>query len=83
MFSMELDLGFQGNLSIKQNFIDQISSKTFIRAKNMYGIKGKQYLKNLYHIPKIKMGRMSFTEPVLQEDTLEFFKDSVFVENGR
>jgi predicted aspartyl protease len=81
-FTMALDLGFQGNLAIAQDLIDQISLKTFIRTKPMYGIRGKQYPTNLYSIPKIKIGAMSFTQPILEEETAEFIKDGVFVENG-
>ncbi len=82
LFSMELDLGFRGDLSLQSRFINQISPKTFIKTKPMYGIRGKKHLNNLYQIPKVKIGGMAFFESVLQEDSAEFVKNSVFVKNG-
>ncbi len=81
-FSMELDLGFQGDLTLTKQWIDLISSKSFIREKPMYGIRGKQYPTNLYRIPNMQIGKMTFFEPVLQESSSEFTKESTFVQNG-
>ncbi|HEX2583477.1 MAG TPA: hypothetical protein VHL30_05110, partial [Chlamydiales bacterium] len=59
-FSMKFDLGLRGDLIIENTFIDQILSKQFIRSKPMYGFRGKEYQTNLYRIPKITIGAISF-----------------------
>lgn len=82
-FSMELDLGFRGNLAFSQEMARQISLKTFLYTKPMYGVRGKEYLTKLYRISKVKIGAMSFMQPLLQEETAEFAKDSVCLENGK
>lgn len=82
MFSLELDTGFRGDLSIAQNLTDQIVPKKFICNKPRYGIRGISYPTNFYRIPNITIGAMSFSKPILQEDHSEFIKDSVWVENG-
>lgn len=82
-FSMELDLGFRGDLSLSQNLTDQISSKTLLSSKSRYGIQGKEYATKFYRIPTVNIGEMFFIQPVLEEETAEFIKDAVFVQNGR
>ncbi len=81
-FIMELDLGFQGDLIITKDSFNLIASKDFIREKQMYGFRGKQYPTNLYRILKVKIGKMTFNKPILQEGDSEFINDSVSVENG-
>jgi len=82
-YSMELDLGFRGAVSIEKEFIDQILKKTLIRTTPMYGIRGKEYLMNFYQIPKIQIGSLHVIQPILQEESLEFLKDSTFNSNGK
>ena len=48
----------------------------------MHGIRGKEYPTNLYQIPKIEIGRMSFIKPIMQEHADQFTNDSVFVQDG-
>lgn len=81
-FSVELDLGYRGDLTFTKETIDLISSKSFICEKPMYGIRGKEYPTSLYRIPKAKIGAMTFFKPILQEERPELVKDSVFVKNG-
>lgn len=80
--SMELDLGFRGYLTVPKEYIHVIPSKFFLQEKPMYGVRGKEYPTNLYRIPKVRIGKMTFLEPVLQEGTMEFLKDSVFLQDG-
>lgn len=82
MFSMELDLGYRGDVTVTRESSDLISSKEFIREKLMYGVRGKEYSTNLYRIPKTKIGKMTFFKPTLQEETKEFIRDSTFVQDG-
>lgn len=81
--SMEIDLGFQGDLTVTKESLDLILLKSFIGEKLMYGVRGKQYPTNLYRIPKVKIGKMTFLEPILQEETQEFTKDSTFIQNKK
>ncbi|MBI5272814.1 MAG: hypothetical protein HY861_02390 [Chlamydiia bacterium] len=80
--SMELDLGFRGDLTLTGQSADAIGSKTFIFTKSMYGMLGKEYLTNIYRIPKASIGAMAFIQPTLQNDRDEFIADSVFVQGG-
>ncbi len=82
VFSVELDLGYRGDLTVTKQSADLISSKNFIREKPMYGIRGKEYSTNLYRIPEVKIGKMTFFKPILQEEGEEFIKDATFVQNG-
>ncbi len=83
ILSVELDLGFRGDITVMQESLELISSKMFIGEKPMYGIRGKEYIKKLYRLPKIKMGAMTFFKPILQEEKTEFIQDSSFVQGER
>lgn len=80
-FLVKLDLGFRGDLSMFKNVLDSISSKKFIGEKSMYGIRSKEYKKKCYRIPRVGIGSMSFSPPVVQEDSQEIAKDAVFHQN--
>jgi hypothetical protein len=80
-FSVELDLGFRGDLTFTKQWVETLSSKTFLREKPMYGIRGKEYATKLYQIPALEIGKMTFFKPILQEEKEEFAKDSTFVQN--
>ncbi|MBI5273050.1 MAG: hypothetical protein HY861_03605 [Chlamydiia bacterium] len=83
VFSLGIDLGLEGDLSIASALVERIPSKTFIRTKLMYGFRGKEYQTSLYRIPKITIGTMSFKQPILQESSDEFHRDSVIVKKGK
>lgn len=80
--SMELDLGFRGDLSIEEDHIDLVSEKSFISERIIHGIRGKQYSVKVYRVPKAKIGKMTFIQPRLEEGSREFTKNSTFVQNG-
>jgi hypothetical protein len=81
-FSMELDLGFQGDLTLDCDLLEKIHSKTFISTRAMIGIQGKRYQTNLYKIPMAQIGSTNFIQPILQSNSQQFTKDSVFVQQG-
>lgn len=81
-FSMELDLGFRGDLSIVEDHIDLVADKSFIFEKLMHGIRGKEYPTKIYRIPKAKIGKMTFINPSLEKGNREFIQDSTFVADG-
>lgn len=78
-FIMELDLGFRGDLSLSGEFIDQISSKSFLGTKTMYGFKGHAYETNLYQIPKIQIGPLSVWQMIAQEECEKARNDAILV----
>lgn len=80
-FSVELDLGYRGNLTCTKQYVDAIASKNFLRKKPMYGIRGKEYSTKLYQIPELKIEKMTFFKPILQEESDEFIRDATFVQN--
>jgi hypothetical protein len=61
-----------------QDVADQIVPKQEIGHQTMYGIRGKEYLNTLYEIPKIGIGRMDFSNPILQSESRDFLIDAVF-----
>jgi hypothetical protein len=82
IFLLKLDLGFHGDMTLKKESLNFISSKTFMGEYSTYGVRGKEYKKNSYQIPKLKIGAMAFSPPVLQEENSEFLKDSEFFQSG-
>lgn len=74
-----LDLGFRGQFSFSPIFLGQIKNKKFISSKKMYGIRGGEYLERLYLGPKIKIGPVSFSEPILHEQADKFYLDSTLI----
>ncbi len=83
MYLLKLDLGFQGDLSVRQEKVDLISSKSFVKEHTTFGIRGKEYQKKLYRIPKLKIGSMTFSPPILHIENDEFLKDAEFIQDGK
>lgn len=81
-FSMELDLGMRGALSISTAYIDRVISKQFVEDQPRYGFRGKEYQTNFYQISDISIGDMFFIRPILQESCEEFCNDSVIIKKG-
>src|SRR5690554_4675259 len=67
-FSMELDLGFRGDLAIERESLEQISHKVFSHIKPMYGIGGHESISHFYQIPKVKIGAITIRELLVQEE---------------
>lgn len=81
-FSMMLDLGLDGDLTINTPSLQQISSKLKLYQKSTYRFDGKEQKSDLYQIPKVKIGEISFIKPTLQEESNEFREATSFVQNG-
>lgn len=81
-YSVELDLGFRGYVTMNQDVVDQIISKKEVGHRVMYGMRGKEYLNTLYEIPKVKVGNATFFEIGLQGEGQEFIVDGVFRKNN-
>ena len=82
-YCVELDLGFQGDVTLDRELLDQVPEKTFLRSAIIHGIQGKQYRTDLFQLPEITIGSTTFTEPVIQTNSHEFTNDSVFTEHGK
>lgn len=78
-FIMELDLGFRGHLAMSSKFVNEISSKSFLGTKPMYGFRGHAYETNLYRIPEIRIGPLSLWQIILQEECEQSRLDSILV----
>lgn len=77
----KLDLGFEGDLAIEKKILDAIASKEWIGEKIMYGVHGKEYKEKRYRVPKVKMGSLTFSPPIVQEENAEFLTDATFIQN--
>lgn len=62
-YLLKLDLGFQGDMTIREEAVNIISRKTYLREHSTYGIRGKEYKKKLYQIPELNIGSMTFSPP--------------------
>ena len=82
-FSLELDLGFQGELTIDPEPLNNLLAKTFLHSDVTDGIRGKKYETDLYRIPEAQIGPLVFTHPILQSNSHQFTQDSVFVKKGK
>jgi hypothetical protein len=77
-----LDLGFRGQFSFTSEFINKINNKTFLRSKQMWGIRGIEHLENLYEIPEIDMGPINVLNPILHEHSAEFSRETTIFFEG-
>lgn len=68
-------------MAIQEEAVNSMSSKAFVREYSSYGIRGKEYKSKLYQIPKLKIGSMTFSPPILHEENREYLKDSEFKQN--
>src|SRR3989344_4707387 len=80
--SLELDLGFRGDLEFCSEFLVQIPEIKYLSSKTMYGFRGHEAETKLYAIPEIKMGRMTFYRLIAQEDAGELSQHSSIVKEG-
>jgi hypothetical protein len=67
--SVMLDLGFRGHFSFTTEFLKTIEKKTYIQSTKMYGLRGSEYVENLFQIPKIIAGSIFFANSEVHEHT--------------
>jgi hypothetical protein len=80
-YSVELDLGFQGDVTLDRELLDHVPVKTFLRSALIHGIQGKKYRTDLFQLPEITIGSTTFTDPIIQTNSHEFTNDSVFTKH--
>ncbi|MBX7066638.1 MAG: hypothetical protein K1X28_05355 [Parachlamydiales bacterium] len=68
----ELDLGFRGEAVLPKEVLERIEDKQFIDEKTMYGPRGASYKKKRYKAPKIEIGKVTFSDCIIQEEIDEF-----------
>lgn len=78
----DIDLGFQGDLSISNSVIDQISEKKLVGTRSIFGFNGEECINNIYSIPEIKIGSLTIFKPIIHEANDEFYNKAVIVKNG-
>ncbi len=61
-FQGNLDLGFNGLLSLPEEVLERIPNKLPAGSQISYGIRGKQYRNLMYKIPKMKIGELTFCD---------------------
>ncbi len=80
-FLTELDLGFRGEVVFTTETIQAISNKTLLGEKIMYGVTGSSYNEKEYSAPPIEIGKLTFSNCVMDEQPKEFVWDSCIVKN--
>lgn len=82
ILSAEVDLGFRGDCSMSSHILDQIEERTLLGSQIMYGFQGKEYNKNIFQVPNIRIGQFSIECPLIQEEAKDFYAQAVFVKDG-
>jgi hypothetical protein len=78
----DIDLGFQGDLSISSSLIDQISEKSFAGTRSTFSFTGEECTNKLYFFPEIKIGSLTVFKPRVHEANDEFYYKAVIVKDG-
>jgi hypothetical protein len=77
-----LDLGFVGNVGISEEILEALDEKQFLCTKKMFGAQGHEYEEKLYKLPEVTVkeigekGKMTFYQPVVQEEPVKFHEDA-------
>jgi hypothetical protein len=77
-FTVNLDLGFKGTISISDTAIDQVLSKTLLDTETRTNVLGKAYSVNIYSLPEFKIGTLTVSQIVLQKRNTELRNDVYF-----
>ncbi|MGD0665104.1 MAG: hypothetical protein ABSA17_05175, partial [Rhabdochlamydiaceae bacterium] len=73
-----LDLGSDGYISILDEFLLKIKDKTFFNTKSTCGLKGNIYTNDVYDIPKMKLGPITFSPMRLSKEDAQFNEETLF-----
>lgn len=68
-FLTELDLGFNGDSSILGTILQGIVEKSFVTRSSICGLRGSKDQVDVYRIPKIKLGEITFSNLILEEES--------------
>jgi hypothetical protein len=78
-----LDLGFRGHFSIAKDVLDSIENKTFLGTTETHGFGGNVYTKNIYEIPEVSIGDVSFLRTEIQEESKDFHTNSLLKDHEK
>jgi hypothetical protein len=81
VFSIDLDLGSSGNLSLDSDKIQSIKNKMFKRVGKSHGIRGKEYYYNSYEVPEIKIGDAELLSIILDEENKDLLDNALLLAN--
>jgi hypothetical protein len=76
-YLLDLDLGFHGDSILNPSVLSEIKEKTFVHSTFLYGIRGKKYDRDIYKIPKMKIGKITFSNLHISSENEESTNDSV------
>ncbi|HNA62137.1 MAG TPA: hypothetical protein PKW79_03575 [Rhabdochlamydiaceae bacterium] len=74
-----LDLGLDADLSATSDLIQEIKERSFVNTVLMSGMQGGIYEENVYKIPDFKLGRLTVYNPLLNEESPEWEKESAII----
>lgn len=80
--SMEIDLGYSGNLIILNERINLFESEILTKEKSIFNFKGHEYRIKQYRIPKIQIGQLTFHNVLSQEETQGMRQDSTIIQDN-
>ena len=72
-----LDLGSNGEITILEEFLQKIKEKSFLTTQSSCGMKGNIYTIDVYKIPKMKMGSITFSPVKMSQENLNFNEESL------
>lgn len=85
IYLAKLDLGFGGDtdlhLRLTSEILNSLEQKKYLHTTSSYGIRGKEYTSNLFRIPNVKIGNLTFRNLKVKELNHEFNKDGMFILN--
>jgi len=79
----EVDLGFDGNMSLPGAFIENLIDKSFVQHFSYFGMRGKKYESAVYELSKIKIGELVLREGYVQENNPEFDRDGILLRDEK
>lgn len=77
-----IDLGFNGHICVSDNFLRQIEDKRFLTKSKIHNFRGIAHERNVYQIPKIEIGELTFHNLEVEEMDIKQHLDTTFPEEN-
>lgn len=74
--TLEVDLGFAGKVSLDEDILSTLQEKSFYLSTFSYGFRGKKYEKDVYKVPRMDLGQLTFSSLMIETQNRELIKDS-------
>jgi hypothetical protein len=75
-FAVELDLGYDGAVCIDGKLIQALSDKSFTSVRAVCGVRGNKHERNVYQIPKLHIGHLTFCPLFVEEENVLIKEES-------